>query len=236
MKRILQGLHTVDGIQAALVLESDGRVIAHQAHALYDLDLLEKVGQIVANTTDSIQVLHDDWDMLTASLTDGVLLLKNIRVGGAETGRTVLLVIVAETRLNMSFAGVAIRVAATKLKAMLEQPQAPQAAPAAPVKAAADVSSSGLSWTGVSGSMRPGSEVTVADTASATFLTLCTKALATHVGPMAKVFIKEALRATTPDRPFSLADGDRLLVELRRHIDDPERASQFYKQMRARLG
>jgi predicted regulator of Ras-like GTPase activity (Roadblock/LC7/MglB family) len=235
MKRILQGLHTVEGIQGAMVLESDGRIIAHQAHSLYDNDLLERVGQIVANTVDSIQVLHDDWDTLTVSFEDGVLILKSIRLGGAAAGRTVLLVLIAETRLNSSFASVAIRVAANKLRTMLEQPQATESSTAVQVKAATDLASSGLSWTGTTGSGRPGSEVTVADTESGTFLTLCTKALAASVGPMAKIFVKEALRAVTAGRPFSLAQGDSLLVELRKHIDDPDQAAQFYKQMRVRL-
>src|SRR5512141_1077102 len=124
MKRILQGLHTVEGVQGAMVLESDGRIIAHQAHSLYDNELLERVGQIVANTVDSIQVLHDDWDMLTASLDDGQLILKSIKLGGAAAGRNVILVLIAENRLNASFASVAIRVAATKLRTMLEQGQA----------------------------------------------------------------------------------------------------------------
>jgi hypothetical protein len=118
---------------------------------------------------------------------------------------------------------------------MLEQPQPAQVSNAAPVKAATDLSGSGLSWTGTSGSGRSGSEVIVADPESGTFLTLCTKALAGSVGPMAKIFVKEALRAVTVGRPFSLAQGDTLLVELRRHIEDPDQAAQFYKQMRARL-
>lgn len=237
MKRILQGLHSVDGVQGSMIVEGDGRILAHQAHALYDIGLLEKVSQIVANTTDSVHLLHDDWDMLTANLADGVVVLKNIRPGGAAAGRTVVLVLIADSRLNLSFAGVAIRVAATKLKSMLEQPAAAQSSTtASSVKPSApDLASSGLSWSGLGASGRGGNDVTVVDAESGTFLTLCTKALATSVGPIAKVYVKEALRALCPERPFSLAQGESLIAELRKHIEDPDEAAQFQRQMRARM-
>jgi len=266
MKRILENLHTVEGVQGSLVVDGNGHVLAYQAHALYDINLLEQISQAIVSAVDSVRLLHDDWDSLSASFSDGSLVLRNLKPGGEAAGRTVVLGLIADARLNASFAGVALRVATAKLKGLLESPNSasslgtPQSLSSTlvgvPVASAlgatsppptravsgavsvpvSDLASSGLNWSGLGSSGgRSTSEVSVADPESSAFLTACTKALSASVGPMAKVFVKDAVRKLCPDRPFSRAQGDGLIAVLRSHIDDIDESAQFLKKMRAQL-
>ena len=73
------------------------------------------------------------------------------------------------------------------------------------------------------------SGVAVSDPASAAFLTTCTKALARSVGPMAKAFVKDAIRKLWPGRAFSLELGPTLVLELERHIEDATDRNSFRK-------
>ena len=71
------------------------------------------------------------------------------------------------------------------------------------------LASSGLSWS------RTGSGAgQAADAPSAAFLGACARELARHVGPMAKIFVEEAVRSVCPDVPFSLAASRALADEL----------------------
>jgi predicted regulator of Ras-like GTPase activity (Roadblock/LC7/MglB family) len=274
MKRILQALHAVDGVQGSLVIEGQGQILAYQAHPLYDASLLEMVSQTIVSTVDSVQLLHEDWETLSASFTDGSVVLRNIKPGGAAAGRTIVLGLIADSRLNPSFAGVAMRVAAGKLKTLLESPNAassdlassnpnlsssyPNLAgsnPMVKVPAAgsltpppvsqgssqvvkttpSELASSGLSWSGLGSSGRGATNVEVADAESSAFLTACTKTLGASVGPMAKVFVKEAVRKLCANNPFSRAQWEPLIAELRKHIADDDEAVQFQKKLRARF-
>jgi hypothetical protein len=102
--------------------------------------------------------------------------------------------------------------------------------------ARADLTGSGLSWSvSVTGaaSSAGASGVAVLDAAASAYLTACTKALSGSVGPMAKVFVKEAVRKICPDRPFSRHDGGALLAELEKRIDDPDDRKLFHKIMKS---
>jgi hypothetical protein len=181
-------------------------------------------------------------------------------VNGAPTpGGVRALVVIAESRINLSFAGVAIRVAVGKLKTATAGPvQTPQkpalaanalagsyinGAPSVSRAALAEsqasqsqleLANTGLSWSGVNGSSTlAASGVSVTDPASATYLTLCTKALARCKGPMAKAFVKEAIRKLWPGRAFSLELGAELAVELERHIEDPTDRIAFRKALKS---
>lgn len=265
MKRILENLHTVEGVQGSLVVDGNGQILAYQAHALYDINLLEQISQSIVSAVDSIRLLHDDWDSLSATFSDGNLVLRNLKPGGEAAGRTVVLGLIADARLNASFAGVALRVATAKLKSLLESPNgasslgnsqahsttltgasvAPYVGAASaqhsrssstPASPTSDLASSGLNWSGLGSSGgRSASEVPVADPESSAFLTACTKALAASVGPMAKVFVKDAVRKLCPDRPFSRVQGESLISVLRSHIDDAEESALFLRKARAAL-
>jgi hypothetical protein len=75
------------------------------------------------------------------------------------------------------------------------------------------------------------SGVMVADAASSALLTRVTKELARHVGPMAKVYVQEAVRRVSPEAPFSLASKGALLADLAGQIEDPADRSQFKKAL-----
>jgi hypothetical protein len=104
-----------------------------------------------------------------------------------------------------------------------------------------ELAKTGLSWSGVSGGSGVSSgsgigaisDVMVTDAASSAFLSGCTKALAASIGPMAKVFVKEAVRKVCGERPFSRADGPALLAHLSAAIDDSDDRAMFQRATRA---
>ncbi|HET7506209.1 MAG TPA: hypothetical protein VFK02_34555, partial [Kofleriaceae bacterium] len=77
LESILQGLREVDGVQGAMVVDHTAVVVAHRAHAIYDLGVLQQVARSVVNSIDSVQLIQDDWDMLTAHFGEGKLLLRS---------------------------------------------------------------------------------------------------------------------------------------------------------------
>lgn len=264
LEPILQGLREVEGVQGAMIVDQAATVIAHRAHAVYDLSVLQQVARSVVNSVDSVQLIQDDWEILTAHFGEGKLLLRSIRVGGAKPRRYILTVI-ADQSLNVAFLGVALRVAASKLVTEIEANPNPQPMPqgsmpmtsgvmpppnntgriptmSQPEPVRAELAKNGITWSGVSsgsnvmsGSGIGSSEVTVADPASSTFLSGCTKALAVSVGPMAKVLVKEAVRKVCGHRPFSRADGEALLETLLQGIDDKDDRAQFVRTTRVLL-
>jgi hypothetical protein len=59
------------------------------------------------------------------------------------------------------------------------------------------------------------------------FLTACAKELARQVGPIAKVFVQEAVQRVSPEAPFSLALSAALVDDLASQIEDPDDRNQF---------
>jgi predicted regulator of Ras-like GTPase activity (Roadblock/LC7/MglB family) len=265
LEPILQGLREVEGVQGAMIVDQAAAVTAHRAHAIYDLSVLQQVARSVVNSVDSVQLIQDDWDLLTAHFGEGKLLLRSLRVTGAKPRRFVL-VVIADATLNVAFLGVALRVAAGKLISELESgagssvptgsmvvpmttQQLPTMAQSAPIpvglaagstgrvpatdQARPELAKTGLSWSGVStGSGVGSSDVGVADTASSAFLSGCTKALAASIGPMAKVFVKEAVRKVCGERAFARSDGPALLAHLAAAIDDTDDRAMFQRATR----
>jgi predicted regulator of Ras-like GTPase activity (Roadblock/LC7/MglB family) len=253
LEPILQSLRDVVGVQGAMIADHAAAVIAYRAHAVYDLAVLQQVARSVINSVDSVQLIQDDWDILTAHFGEGKLLLRNLRVGGARPRRYVLAVIADQT-LNVAFLGVALRVAGAKLVAALEAGPEPgpasapslvapaagstgRASMASEVARPAEVAKTGLSWSGVSSGSRVGSstisaEITVADAASSAFLTACTRALAANIGPLAKMLVKEAVRKLCGERPFSRADGPALLAQIAASIDNIDDRATFQRATR----
>jgi predicted regulator of Ras-like GTPase activity (Roadblock/LC7/MglB family) len=254
LEPILQSLREVDGVQGALIVDPSASVVAHRAHTIYDLTVLQQVARSIANSVDSVQLIQDDWDMMTAHFGDGKLLLRSLRINGAKPRRYVL-VVIADSTLNVAFLGVALRVAATKLLGELETAP-PTAAPSSPVAIGIgsgsssagsgripvveaqrpEIAKTGLSWSGTttgSGSGVGSSDVGVADPACSTFLSACTKALAASIGPMAKVFVKEAVRKVCGERPFSRADAAALLAHLAASIEDTDDRASFQRATRS---
>jgi predicted regulator of Ras-like GTPase activity (Roadblock/LC7/MglB family) len=270
MDNILVTLQELDGVNGVFVADSTGKLLGFRAHSVYDADLLQRASKLVANVIDSVKLLQEDWNAITAQYTDGKLLIRNVSGKDLPAARSAILVVIADSQLNVSFAGVAVRVAVAKLKALLESnvelssstvgrpnevlsvgstsTASPQVAVPThathtaiapnPVTSSrlggSDVAASGLSWSSVSGSSSmTGSGITVADAASSEFLTTCTKALARAVGPMAKFYVKDAVRKLFPDKPFSRDNSGVLIEELVKSIKKPEEVTKFRNQMRS---
>jgi predicted regulator of Ras-like GTPase activity (Roadblock/LC7/MglB family) len=245
MDTILDGVLEVTGVAAALVVDGNGALVAHRGHSVYDRGLCELLAGKIAKVADAVQLQQEDWSAITAQFSDGKLLLRSL---GAAGGGTYLLAIVADATLNPSFATVAIRVAANKLKKALAggsadssvlasgalaasaaRPAAAAAPPPLPGPADSSVlSGSGVSWS-KTGSSVGLSRVQVADPASGAFLARSAKELARHVGPMAKVFVEEAVRRVAGDQPFAMTHAPKLLEDLSGQIEDPDDRGQFRK-------
>ncbi len=256
METILQAILDVTGVSAALFFDGAGRLVCHRGHAIYDRALCEQLSGTLVKTIDTVELQQEDWETISARYADGKLLLRKVVAGAA--GRHVLAV-VADTTLNASFATVAIRVAANKLRKALggggassmlagtAPPSASQVPPplpsgssplppgssphlpagSRPGDSGPVLASSGLSWSQASSVGL--SRVAVADPASSAFLSRAAKGLARHVGPMAKVYVEESVRRVSPEAPFSLALGAKLLEDLAAQIEDPDDRESFRK-------
>ena len=240
MEPILQTLMDLGGVTAAMVLDGNGQLLGHKGHSIYDRALCEQVGAALVRAVDAIQLQQEDWESVTAQYQDGKLILRKVASVG---GRTQLLAVVADATLNTSFATVAIRVAAGKLKKVLEgggagsSPGLPGSAssqlggssPALPGDSRPNLANSGLSWSkaSASGSGIAFSKIQVADQAAGNFLTRCTKALAGSVGPIAKVYVEEAVRRVSPEGPFAMAQAVALVEDLAGQIEDADDKKAF---------
>jgi len=232
MEAVLQSILDVPGVGAVMVLDAAGHVAGHRGRAVYDRALCEQVGGLVIKAVDAIQLQQEDWDSMTATFGDGKLILRRL---AGEEGVNHILAIVADATLNISFATVSIRVAANKLRAALRNgateaiPVTLTPVPVAPSPADSKValSNSGLSWS------RPSSlglsRIATADPASAAFLSRSAKELARQLGPMAKVYVEEAVRRVSPDTPFALSAAAKLIEDLAGSIEDPEDREAFRK-------
>jgi predicted regulator of Ras-like GTPase activity (Roadblock/LC7/MglB family) len=242
LEPILLNLREVNGVQGAIVLDETAVVVAHHAHSIYDLAMLQQIAHSIINSTDAAQLIHEEWEVITAHFDDGKLLLRQLKTSGAKSRRYILAVI-ADATLNLAFLGVALRVAASKLAAALEPTSAPVAigsSAAAPSYSTSRIPRVNLprpelvariSWPGSQVGI-DGFGVEVADAASSTFLTGCTTALAANTGPIAKVFVRDAVRKICIGRPFSRADGPTLLAYLAATIEDVAERATFQRATR----
>ena len=239
METILQGLLELQGVSAALILDAGGRVTAHRGGAMHDRALCEQVSGNLMKAIETVQLQQSDWDAIGAQFTDGRLLLRNLGEGVA--GGHVLAVI-ADARLNASFATVALRVAANKLRRVLaggtpassassvaasSVAAPPSGSQVSPADSKVLSSTTGLSWSRSGSSSAAVSRVAAADPASMAFLTRCSKELARHVGPIAKVFVQEAVQRVCPESPFSLPRAGALIDDLASQVEDPDDRSTF---------
>jgi predicted regulator of Ras-like GTPase activity (Roadblock/LC7/MglB family) len=250
METSLQSLLEQAGVNAAMVLDGAGRLVGQRGRAVYDRALCEQVGGALARAIDSIQLQHDDWEVVTAHFADGTILMRNL---GAVAGASYVLAVVADATLNPAFAAVALRVAANKVRKALEGgggsrpvltgsavsappaqgqpgPSGSQALPPAPTGGGGSrpvLASSGLSWSRTFGSGMAG--VMAADPATSAWLGKVARELARSVGPMAKLFIEEGIRRVSPDQPFGQGQAKALLEDLAQQIEDPADRAAFTK-------
>lgn len=248
MDTSLQSLLDQAGVNAALVMDASGRLVGQRGRAVYDQALCEQVAATLARAVDSVALQHEDWESLTAHFADGTVLLRNL---GAVAGGSYVLAVVADSTLNPAFAAVSLRVAANKVKKVLEggggsrpglsgsaqlpaaapapAPAGSQAVPQGPAGSRPVLASTGLSWSRTLGS----SVVAAADPATSAWLGKVARELARSVGPMAKLFVEEALRRVGGGQPFSMPQAGALLVDLAGQIEDPKDRAAFLKAAEA---
>jgi hypothetical protein len=236
METILQGVLDLPGVGATMVFDGTGQLAGHRGHAVYDRGLCEQVSGALVKAIETVQLQQEDWETITAQFADGTLLLRSL---GDGAGGPHYLAVIADASLNPSFATVAIRVAANKLRKAIDGGASSRpggssvsAAPAQPGSSVHPgdsrpvVANTGVSWSRVGSSVGL-SRIAVADTASQGFLVRCAKELARHVGPIASVFVEEAVRRVSPDAPFSAAAAKPLLDDLSGQIEDPADRARF---------
>jgi predicted regulator of Ras-like GTPase activity (Roadblock/LC7/MglB family) len=245
MDAILQTLMDLGGVTATMVFDSGGQLLGHRGHSIYDRALCEQVSAALVRAIDAVQLQQEDWETISAQYQDGKLILRKV---GAVGGRTQVLAVVADASLNPSFATVAIRVAAGKLKKLLEGGGVSASSPGLPVSSSSLLGSqpptaqsplpsdsrpvlanSGLSWSKTSGagSSVGLSKIQVADANAGAFLGKCAKALAQHVGPIAKVYVEEAVRRVSPEAAFTMGMAAPLVEDLASQIEDADDRKQF---------
>lgn len=247
METILRGLMELSGVRAAMVLDGVGQLVAQCGQAIYDRALCEQVGGFLTKAIESIQLQQEDWETAAVQYADGKILVR--RVSSRPDGPRHVVAIVADGTLNASFATVALRVAANKIKAAVlggssqlgSGPLPPSASqppgslpPSGSSPPGSDsrpvLANTGISWSkSGSTSSSLGSNIQVADPASSTFLLRCAAELARHVGPMSKVYVQEAVRRVCPDTPFSLAFSRQLVDDLSGQVEDAKDRTAFRK-------
>lgn len=262
LEPILHSLREVEGVHGAMVVDDEAAVLAYRTHAIFDdVSVLHQVARSVLTAVESLQLVQDDWDVLTAQFGEGKLLLRSLRTAQS---RRYILTVIADANLNVAFLGVALRVASQKLVLELEamangsqsgpipvafatQPTRTEQSSRTERSSRPEMSRAGQSgsWAASSGTgLRTGPIATVGvptgtgeigalDSASLSFLSAATKALAASVGPMAKVFVKEAVRKVCGERPFSREDGPAVLAHLATTIDDTDDRASFQRATRA---
>jgi len=235
MEPILQTLMDLEGVTAALVFDGTGQLLGHRGRSVYDRALCEQVAAEMVKALEAVQLQQEDWETITAQYQDGKLVLRKIGSGGEEMQ---VLAVIADGTLNPSFATVAIRVAAGKLRKLKDGGASSSSLLGSPHPAAGSgplsdsrpgLAHSGTSWSGSSSVSL--SRVNVADPAAGAFLARCAKELAQHVGPMAKVYVEEAVRRVSPDAPFTLAMSVQVLEDLGGQIEDMADRKSFRKAM-----
>ena len=186
MQAILEALQETSGVSASMVFDGGGRLALHKGHAVYDRLLCEQVCGVLVKVIDSVQLQQEDWDSLTAQFADGKILLRNL-------GSQHFLAVVADAALSTSFGTVALRIAVNKLKKGLEK-----------------VPSGGL----LSSAPPPPASAPPPDAAIGPFLARCVKELANYVGPMSKVYVREAVDRVSQGAPLTMAASGRLVDAL----------------------
>jgi hypothetical protein len=245
METILQGLMELSGVRAAMVLDG-GQLVAHVGQAIYDRGLCQQVGSFLTKALESIQLQQEDWETAAAQYEDGKILVR--RVSSRPDGPRHVVAIVADGTLNSSFATVALRVAANKVKSALQGgtshlgsgplptsasqlgsgPLSPSGSQPPGSDSRPVLANTGISWSKTgSTSSSLGSNIQVADPGSQAFLVRCAAELARHVGPMSKVYVQEAVRRVCPDAPFSLAFARQIVDDLSGQVEDPKDRTAF---------
>jgi hypothetical protein len=115
VEKTLQAVLDVAGVGAAIVLDGAGRIICHCGHPAYDRSVCEQLVRPLVKAIDTVQLEQADWETISARYADGRVLVRSL--GDGETA--CVLAVVADATLSISFATVAIRVAANRLKKVL---------------------------------------------------------------------------------------------------------------------
>jgi predicted regulator of Ras-like GTPase activity (Roadblock/LC7/MglB family) len=203
MNSVLSALHEVPGVTATMVFDGSGRLALHKGHAMYDRALCEHVCGVLVKAIDAVQLEQEDWDAITAQFADGKILLHNL--GSAHS-----LAVVTDAALSPTFSTVAMRVAVNKLKKGVEKGTLTGITP--------------VSQPGVTPLAQPAARPSAGPEAAA-FLTRCVKELARYVGPMSKVYVKEAVGRVCAGAPFTMAAAERLIEDLAQQIDLGDRGA-----------
>jgi predicted regulator of Ras-like GTPase activity (Roadblock/LC7/MglB family) len=263
MKKTLDELCGMQGVNGAFLLSEEGALLEFSAPPIYDRELLAQAAATLTRATDSMSVQHNNWETLVAHYDQEKLYV--VRMEGS------ILCVIADGSLNLPFLNVAIKVAKKKLLKRLSGnasgmdasgaalsgyssqfssaygSQGPVGVPNPLNQHAAHGSGfhpamertsgmsgsvfpegSGMFWSGLGGTGMQSSAVSVADEASSKLLSKISEALATVVGPMAKVFVKEAVRKICPSAPFNMRDSRLLLAEIeQQHLADPDDLQEF---------
>lgn len=219
MEASLTSLFELEGVRGAFVFDQKGQVIRAKTHPIYDQDLLRKASQSLEKSIESLQTHHGDWDSILVHYAEGKLILRNLG--------PMALAVIADASINLAFVNVAVNVAVKKLVQIIETKGADIAAAPADSGMASSGLSSGLTSSGLGTS---GFSVSM-DQETTNYVARCTKALAKGVGPMAKVFVKEAVRTLGKSGKFTRDQIPQLVKLLEERIDGADEREKFRRDI-----
>lgn len=112
MKRTLDDLCTMAGVNGVFVCTDEGSLIEFSAPRMYDAETFSHAATAVARAAESVSVQHSDWETLVAHFNDGRLIFSRMD--------QYILCVISDQGTNVPFLNVAIKVAKNKIKRRLE--------------------------------------------------------------------------------------------------------------------
>ncbi|MBN2525499.1 MAG: roadblock/LC7 domain-containing protein [Deltaproteobacteria bacterium] len=112
MKRILDELCEMEGINGVFICNDDGDLIEFSSPRDFDAITLSQTATVAARAAETISVQHHTWDCLVAHFAEGKLIFSKFS--------QCLLCAIAEPSSNVAFLNVAIKVARNKIQRKLE--------------------------------------------------------------------------------------------------------------------
>ena len=217
MEQLLQQLTAIEGVQGAALFNEQGGCVAHQLTPPFEAILLVEAIPELSSAVDMFSYLDkSDFQDFVANLENGTVIAR--KTGGW------LVLIVGSPALQVPLVNVALSVVSIKLKQAGPPPAAPER-----------VATGSMSLGSIAGSVGTGSQIP-ADAVGINKVRALLKALATQLGPFAKVLLKQEMaKMGVSARTVGYSHYRDLADVLGKRIPDESKRDEFSKQAKAIL-
>ncbi|MEO1227960.1 MAG: hypothetical protein AAFZ18_03570 [Myxococcota bacterium] len=195
MNSILENLLAQRGVLATLVISAEGRVLHQVSIPLHEMESISAVARALRRCADALASLETCWENADVCFVEGTLLLRTLRGSVGPDGEAgSMLAIIADRSADRSTIAEEASTAARRLEIYFQsEEQEPD--------------------------LRRPSRRAFEDPAAEEVARVLTLGLARFVGPMSKVFVREAIGAVCGDRPFGISDAMPVMREAAGSID-----------------